>query len=89
MLHLFFDRSPWFSVKRVGYGAGLPIAWQGWVLLLSYMGAMIGLAVVAERVRGIELAGVIALMLAVTAVLVAVVRARTDGEWRWRSGGGD
>ena len=24
------DDKPWFAPKRFGYGAGLPIAWQGW-----------------------------------------------------------
>src|SRR3546814_16802549 len=32
MLHLFLDERPWFSAKRHGYGTGLPLAWQGWVL---------------------------------------------------------
>ncbi len=27
----------WFAPKRYGYGAGLPIAWQGWVLTIGYL----------------------------------------------------
>ena len=26
----------WFAPKRFGYGAGLPIAWQGWVVMAAY-----------------------------------------------------
>ena len=44
MLHLFFDKGPWFRAKRYGYGAGLPFKWQGWVLLLLHMALVIGLA---------------------------------------------
>src|SRR3546814_6692541 len=35
MLHIFLDERPWFRAKRHGYGAGLPIAWQGWVMLAA------------------------------------------------------
>ena len=89
MLHLFFDGKPWFRVKRVGYGAGLPIAWQGWVLMLSYLAAFLGLAVLAERTRGMALAGVIVGILLLTAVFIGIARARSDAEWRWRSGEND
>jgi len=27
----------WFPTKRYGYGWGLPIRWQGWIVLLSYV----------------------------------------------------
>ena len=26
----------WFPAKRYGWGWGLPVAWQGWVVLLGY-----------------------------------------------------
>ncbi len=86
MFHLFSDAKPWFAEKRFGYGAGLPIAWQGWALLASYLVAIIGLAILAERTRDEVLVGAIALMLLLTAVFVAIARARTRGEWRWRWG---
>ena len=30
------DGDYWFAPKRYGYGAGLPLTWQGWVLCLVY-----------------------------------------------------
>jgi hypothetical protein len=27
---------PWFRAKRIGYGTGMPMAWQGWVMLLAH-----------------------------------------------------
>ena len=89
MLHLLFDKKPWFTVKRVGYGAGLPIAWRGWVLLTLYLAAILGLAVLAERTRGMALVGVIAVILLLTAAFLGIARARSDREWRWRSGEDD
>jgi hypothetical protein len=89
MWHLFSGDRPWFAVKRFGYGAGMPIAWQGWALLLSYLLALIGLGFLAERLAGAALAGLILLMLLLTVLLVVVAKARTSGEWRWRSGEDD
>lgn len=76
----------WFAPKRYGYGAGLPIARQGWVLLLGYM-VTISLAVLligwdAEVGRPV---GMVILALA-TAALIAICRAKTRGGWRWRWG---
>lgn len=31
------SRQAWFAAKRYGYGAGMPIAWQGWIALFSLM----------------------------------------------------
>ena len=89
MWHMLFDGKPWFRPKTHGIGSGLPIAWQGWVLVLSYLLAIMGLAVLAERVRGYALAGVILLMLLATGILLAVSWARTEGGWRCRWGEDD
>jgi hypothetical protein len=86
VLHLFLDPKPWFAEKRYGYGAGMPIAWQGWAVLLSYIAAMLGLAVLAERTHGEALAGVIIGMVLLSVALVLVTKARTRGGWQWRWG---
>lgn len=31
---------PWFARKRFGYGAGLPLTWQGWALLVGFLAAV-------------------------------------------------
>jgi hypothetical protein len=31
------DRPIWFSQKRYGFGAGLPVAWQGWAISIAYV----------------------------------------------------
>jgi hypothetical protein len=73
----------WFAPKRFGYGAGLPIAWQGWVLLLAYIGlAMAGAALLAPAKPLLFLS----LFLPLTAIFVLVVARTTRGGWRWRWG---
>ena len=31
------DRPQWFAPKRYGYGAGLPISWQGWAVTVAFI----------------------------------------------------
>ena len=38
------DGPEWFAPKRYGYGAGLPITWQGWALTVVFLAVSIGLA---------------------------------------------
>lgn len=33
-------RDYWFAVKLYGWGWGLPVRWQGWVVLALYFGSM-------------------------------------------------
>ena len=74
----------WFAPKRFGYGAGLPIAWQGWAVLLGFT------AVVATT--GLLLAPhhpalFAALVVLFTIPLIIVSAQHTRGGWRWRWGG--
>ena len=72
----------WFVAKRYGYGAGLPIAWQGWVF-----SGLHGLTVIG----GLALSGKHQLAAIAWAVIVALLplplyAAKTRGGWRWRWG---
>lgn len=73
-------KKPWFPVKRFGYGVGLPIAWEGWLVLLSYVVAMIVSANLFSA-----FAFVISAILLTTAVLY-VAYTRSNGDWRFRNG---
>ncbi len=33
----------WFSHKHFGYGAGLPISWEGWMVIIVYVAALAAL----------------------------------------------
>jgi hypothetical protein len=78
------DGDFWFAPKRYGYGAGLPLTWQGWVLCLAYC-ATVTLAawLLAER----TIFGFAAITLTATAAFLAVCLRKTRGGWRWRWGG--
>jgi hypothetical protein len=72
----------WFAAKRYGYGAGLPITWQGWAITLGY----VALVMLATRLiaKSPLLFGAIVVLL--TAALILVTARTTRGGWRWRWG---
>lgn len=73
---------PWFRVKRYGYGAGLPVSWEGWVVLAVFLAIAIGSGVLNERYPAVR----IAVILISTAVVVAIAWRKSDGPWKWRNG---
>lgn len=80
MLHLLLDGRPWFRPKSRGYGTGLPIAWQGWLLLAMHIALITGIAV---QFQGRPMVLTILVVLAGLMPL-PLYRAKTEGGWRWR-----
>ena len=80
----------WFKPKRFGYGAR-PANWKGWlakIVYLTAMGALMFYTLQAVALDGGVLPWVILCvgMLLMTTLFSQFARARTDGEWRWRTG---
>ncbi len=79
---------PWFAAKRIGYGASFPISWEGWLVTLALVAGIIG----ASRIDlpflsdDWRMLGRIGLVLVPIAVFLPIVRAKTEGGWRWRNG---
>lgn len=71
---------PWFRAKRYGYGSGLPIAWQGWVVLVAFLAIVTGSIVLLPMwtAQAVDIVAVI--------VLVVVCATKTEGGWRWTWG---
>jgi hypothetical protein len=76
------DGPEWFAPKRYGYGTGLPISWQGWVVLIGYIG-LVGIC--AYGLRGHSLQVIAAVIPLTLAFIVICARTTKDG-WRWRWG---
>lgn len=70
----------WFAPKRFGYGAGLPISWEGWAVLFLFL---LGVVASAVMLHGSSRFGVV---MALIAALVVVAANKTAGGWRWRRG---
>jgi len=80
------DDKAWFAPKRYGYGAGLPIAWQGWALLAGYIAVMLAPTPLLEwdPILGTGIAA--AVWIAATALFLWLAKRKTRGGWRFRNG---
>lgn len=76
------DGPEWFRPKAYGIGSGLPIAWQGWLVIAVYI-ALVALAAYAFGTHSAAGAGIV---LPATAVLILICMRTTRGGWRWRRG---
>lgn len=81
MLRSLLSDDPWFEPKRFGYGAGWPIAWQGWALLAAFLVPALGFGLMLER--GQYVVGGLCLAIA-TGLLLLLAKRHTRGGWRWR-----
>ncbi len=86
MIDHITDKAPWFAAKSYGYGAGLPIAWQGWMLMMLYVAALTGIGLLSKIPHTLARVGTFMLLLIITAIFIAVCRQRTQGGWKWRWG---
>ena len=76
------DDSDWFAPKRYGYGAGMPISWQGWAVTILYLLIVLALAL-GLRKNPVALIDAIALP---TVAFIVIAARTTRGGWRWRWG---
>jgi len=74
----------WFAPKRFGYGAGAPVAWQGWTALGLYIAAL--MAAGLTLLPGHWTLWVIMLVI-LTLAFTAICAQHTRGGWKWRWGG--
>ena len=76
------DKQIWFPAKRYGWGWGLPITWQGWVVMGVWLAAYIlGALFLARPDRWM---GFVAFTILTTSLLVAICWCKGEKpRWRW------
>jgi len=75
------DDGIWFEQKRIGYGSGPPVAWQGWALIGGYIAVIVGFSALLMPRHPVPYYCLLAL---VTIALAVIVRRHTRGGWQWR-----
>ena len=79
------DGPEWFAAKRYGWGAGLPIAWQGWALSAAY-----GLlAFLAWHMLREEVLAFVSVLVPLSVIFMTICARTTRGGWHWRWGRDD
>jgi hypothetical protein len=80
------DDSAWFTAKTFGYGVGLPIAWQGWLILGLYVAIVTGAAFwLADR----SVMTFLLILIGATGPFLLIASRKTRGGLRWRWGNED
>jgi hypothetical protein len=71
----------WFPAKRYGWGWGLPIAWQGWVVMAIWFVVVI---TGASFLAGRHWVAYVVFMLVMVGVLTCICYAKGEApRWRW------
>jgi hypothetical protein len=76
------DGPEWFAPKRYGYGASLPISWQGWAVTIGFSAAAVAVGVWL----GNKPAQLVAALVPLIAAFLLICARTTRGGWRWRWG---
>lgn len=75
------DKRYWFPAKRYGWGWGLPIAWQGWVVLFVWFAAIAAIAFALMPHHHVEF---LLSVLAMSGLLGLICYAMGEPPaWRW------
>jgi hypothetical protein len=78
----------WFRPKQYGYGA-TPVTWEGWactLLIAGLIAAVSGYAFAGAAPGVMAILAWAVVVATIVAGAVVVVRAKTEGSWRWRWG---
>lgn len=76
----------WFPAKRYGWGWGVPVTWQGWLVLVAYLLAMVAGALALNPAR--TPLGFLVLTTVATAIFILVCYLTGEPpRWRWGDDG--
>ncbi|HVF19793.1 MAG TPA: DUF1648 domain-containing protein [Mycobacteriales bacterium] len=68
----------WFKAKSYGYGWGRPLTWQGWVVMVGYL-----VAVLVPPLVGAPGLTLVAVLIGTPLLLLACLRHGEPASWRW------
>jgi hypothetical protein len=75
----------WFAPKRYGYGAGVPVSWQGWALTIGFLVVALGSALLFQSKPLL----VVAILVPAVLLFTLIAARTTRGGWHWRWGDKD
>jgi hypothetical protein len=80
--HPSTDDAPryWFRAKRYGWGWGVPLTWQGWVLLVAYLAVVLVPLFLGSVGVWVSLAAVV---IATPLLMWVCTRKGEPPQWSW------
>ena len=76
------EKKYWFRAKTYGWGWGLPLTWQGWCVLILYLGGILAASIFLSPAIYPSRFGAIVALLTVAMVVVCWKTGEPPG-WRW------
>lgn len=74
----------WFPIKQYGWGWGLPVCWQGWVVFLAYLALIIGgLNYFGAQRAPVSSALIFCAVLTIIFVAIVIIKGERPVRWRW------
>jgi hypothetical protein len=71
----------WFPAKRYGWGWGIPSRWQGWVVVITWIAAVVAMSLWLPEWN---LPLFFVFIAAMTVILIAICYAKGEPpRWRW------
>lgn len=78
------ERKIWFPAKRYGWGWGLPICWQGWVVMGLWVAALAGGQILFVLFAPKHLGWFVLYVLGLIIVLATIMFLKGEKPgWRW------
>ncbi|MEW6437981.1 MAG: hypothetical protein AB1508_12530 [Pseudomonadota bacterium] len=74
----------WFRAKRYGWGWGLPLVWEGWLVLLLFVALLAAGAFLFSPAHSLVSYLIYALILAAIVLVICVLKGEPQGEPRGR-----
>jgi hypothetical protein len=75
-------RKYWFGPKDYGWGWGLPLTWQGWVVFVAYFVFILTIGLVISPAT--NMLGFLAAVFGASALLIAICwKTGVPPKWRW------
>lgn len=74
--------SIWFPAKKYGWGWGFPVAWQGWVVLVTYFALLAGGLVLLDPRTNASGCAAYAVFLSLTLIAICWRKGERP-RWRW------
>jgi hypothetical protein len=76
------EKKYWFPAKKYGWGWGAPVTWQGWLVMLVFLGALVAGALYIDP--KVSLVGYVAYVTLLGAALIGVCyKTGEPPRWRW------
>jgi hypothetical protein len=72
----------WFPAKTYGWGWGMPCAWQGWVVMIVYIGIVVVGSIVIKPTVNIKLYLIVVIVSSLLFCLVCWWKGEKPA-WRW------